>query len=106
MLVLQVLDKTPFPVHLEATVHAAVIVVFMLHLLMLLQVSLLSCRVGAEIAVVSNSLMHPSCMAKKTSFVWSPVVAKVAGKANTLVNCKDMPPHVAHSGCAVCAKVT
>jgi hypothetical protein len=85
MLVLQVFDETPFPVYLEGTVHTTVVVVFMLHLLVLLEVAFLSGRVGAEIAVVSYSLMYTPCMAQKTSLVWSPVVAKVAGKSNTLV---------------------
>ena len=63
MLVLQVFYETSFPVDLESAVHAAVIVVFMLHLLVLLKIAFLSCRVEAEIAVVPNSLMYASCMA-------------------------------------------
>ena len=63
MLVLQVFDETSFPIDLESAVHTTVVVVFMLHPLVLLKIAFLSCRVGAEIAVVPNSLMYASCMA-------------------------------------------
>lgn len=86
MLVLQVFDETSFPIDLEGTVHTAVVVVFVLHLLVLLKVAFLGGGVGAEITVIPDSLMYTPCMAQKTSLVRSPVVAKIARKANTLVN--------------------
>ena len=61
MLVLKVFDETSFPVDLEGTVHTAVVVVFMLHLLMLLQVSLLCGRVGAEITLYQQPSNPSQC---------------------------------------------
>ena len=69
MLILKVFDETSFPIDLEGTVHTAVVVVFMLHLLVLLKVAFLGGGVGAEITVVPDSLMYTPCMAQKTSLV-------------------------------------
>ena len=100
------LDEASFPVDLKAAVHTAVVVVFMLHFLMLLQVSLLCGRVGAEITVIPDSLVNTSCVPQQASLVRRSVVAEIARETHTLVNSQHVTPHVSHSGGAVRAKVT